>query len=98
MKKGYLEKIVLKLLKEYPITRKDDFILIAGVYKMLGVDVSKSFKDVMKNHGKLPSFESITRCRRKLQADNEELIDKASQKARKEEELKYFMEYGRKIK
>lgn len=98
MKKGYLEKIVFKLLKEYPITRKDDFILIAGVYKMLGIDLNRSFKDVMKNHDKLPSFESITRCRRKMQAKNEELIDKKTEKIRKEEELKYFMEYGRKIK
>ena len=52
----------------------------------------------MKNHDKLPSFESITRCRRKMQAKNEELIDKKTEKIRKEEELKYFMEYGRKIK
>ena len=69
-----IEPIVKELLELYPKTRDDDFYLIGSVYFMLAPEIkSKSFLDIIKNHSfyGLPSFESITRARRKVQAENE---------------------------
>ena len=57
-------------------SRNDDFILINEVYKRYYFNTQIiSFDSMINNHKyyKLPSFESITRARRKLQAEKEEL-------------------------
>ena len=66
-----LEAEVFKILCEYPIARKDDRFLVTAVYSNY-VNVNMPFKEVMKNYT-LPPFESITRCRRKIQETNEKL-------------------------
>ena len=71
-----IEDIVKEILKEMPETRDDDFRLVAEVYFKLNPDiVNLSFPMVMLAHKtlNLPYFESITRSRRKLQAEFEEL-------------------------
>ena len=61
------------LLAQYPATRDDDRKLIGAVYTVFyGVDVNAPFKDILLND-KLPNFETIRRCRQKIQEENEEL-------------------------
>lgn len=66
-----LEPIVKEVLEEDVMSREDDFTLIVDVYYKLNEEViDYTFSQVMLAHKLLglPSFESITRCRRKLQA------------------------------
>ena len=68
-----LEEYVKPVLDTNVSARCDDFILILEVYKkFLGKTTyleDMTFADLMENHIvlNLPPFESITRCRRKLQ-------------------------------
>lgn len=94
-----VESIVKELLEYYPATREDDFYLVGSVYYMIKPEIkTKTFLDIMKNHSfyGLPSFESITRARRKVQAENEELLSSKA-KIRKREELEYLDYYGKKV-
>ena len=88
--------LVMTALKEEPKTRGDNFFLYIAVLKNF-IDPKMSLEAVCENHKTLgiPSLESITRCRRKLQADNPELRDAAADKVRAEEEQE-FIEYSRK--
>lgn len=64
------------LLKKYPVTRDDDKMLIGAVYGLYyDVDMDTPFREILCND-KLPSFETIRRCRQKAQADHEELRGK----------------------
>lgn len=70
------EFIVKVVLEEMPETREDDFLLVAEVYCKMKPDIiTLPFNLVMLNHKdfKLPYFETITRARRKLQAENQSL-------------------------
>lgn len=91
-----IEPIVKELLELYPKTRDDDFYLIGSVYFMLAPEIkSKSFLDIIKNHSfyGLPSFESITRARRKVQAENDDLVSNKAKRIREKEEREYFEYY-----
>lgn len=72
-----LEPLVKKVLEEYPDTRNDDDILIFRVYKEINEDamIRELFCEILLNRKKynLPSYKSIERCRRKLQATYEHL-------------------------
>ena len=61
---------VEKFLTKYPVLRDDDEKLMANIWsKHLGDITFINGEDILKmlaNH-KLPSYESISRCRRKLQ-------------------------------
>ena len=61
-------------LEKYPICRNDDKILIPTVYKLFyDFDVTvHTAKDLLLDKN-LPSFETITRCRRKIQEDRLDL-------------------------
>lgn len=64
------------ILYTCPQSRNDDFILINEVYKRYYFNTKIiSFDSMLNNHRnyKLPSFESITGTRRKVQAEKEEL-------------------------
>ena len=83
------------LLAQYPATRDDDRKLIGAVYTVFyGVDVNAPFKDILLND-KLPNFETIRRCRQKVQQENEDLrADDPVEEVRiaKQED---FLEYAR---
>lgn len=93
-----VEDIVYQVLKEVPEARKDDFVLVAEVYNRIQPLINNvSFNQVMLAHKELglPYFESISRCRRRLQNIFEELRpSKEVQEARDEEQLVY-REYAR---
>jgi hypothetical protein len=90
-----IQQKVEEILKQYPGTRDDDRELIKTLYgKYYGVDYYKPWGAVIKDKN-LPSFESIRRCRQKLQEQNEDLRgSKKSEEARlaKQEE---YLEYAR---
>ncbi len=90
-----LQPIVKEILEHNVIAREDDFILIGMVYYKLH-PVDYTFSYIAKHHKelKLPSFESITRDRRKVQEAYPELVSEEAKEIRREEEIKYMYEYG----
>lgn len=81
------------MLTRYPICRDNDRLLIGAVYATYyNVDMNEPFKEVLKND-KLPSFETIGRCRRKAQEQHEELRGKRDKE--RIERQKEFIEYAK---
>lgn len=99
MKLKNLESMVLKIMQRYEATRSDDFVLIYVVYREIAIHkeicfnmpLTDSFCDMMMNHKKygFPSFESITRTRRKIFETHPELKPKKITKERKKAEEEY---------
>lgn len=70
------ENVVLNILKSFPLARSDDYFLMSKVCEQLNPDVcSKPFKQVMQQHKTLgvPNWETVSRCRRKVQEKHPEL-------------------------
>ena len=95
---GRLNKMQTKvehILEEYPATRDSDRMLIGAVYAIYyGVDVrNEPFGKVLANDN-LPSFETIGRCRRKAQEENEALRGKRDKDriAMQEEYIEYAIQ------
>ena len=90
-----IHQMVESILRQYPGTRDDDRELIQTLYgKYYGVDFYKPWGSVIKDKN-LPSFESIRRCRQKLQEQNEDLRgSKKSEEARLNKQEEY-LEYAR---
>ena len=92
-----METIVKTLLEEYPRTRGNDNALITGVFWLIDPELmNMPFKEVLKTKG-LPSFESITRARRKIQEKYPILNDEKARKVRQKEERKYRKYYAEKM-
>ena len=98
MKFDIREKVKLVLTKDV-CARDYDTVLFAGVVREYGFDYKTiSFLSVLnlQHKGKLPSFESITRARRKCQEDFPELRgSEQAQDARLIEQETYREEYRR---
>ena len=92
-----IKKTVYKILKEDEYARKDDNYLIMRVVQELEPDLAgKTFANVMQNMTyKSISCESITRKRRQFFAEYPELKNAKAEKARREEEENYILEYSR---
>ena len=77
MKINYLEDYVFEILRNDELSRRDDcYLILKVIEKLYPYEIGKKFKDVMFNaKNKGISFESITRCRRKLQKKYPELKD-----------------------
>lgn len=97
MKKNYYD-IVKGILSEYPKTRDDD-LLLWGVFlhKYQYVGRNENFYDVIQTaqKRKIPSYESITRVRRKVQ-ECEPLLRGTRRAVRKQEEKEYHDFYRHK--
>ena len=86
-------------LRNTPRTRDDDFALyyaVATMYLPKGLASTISFRDLMLNAGKygIPAFGSVTRVRRLLQSENEELRG-LQYNNRKRMEGEFRSEFGR---
>lgn len=95
MELRHLKTNVEHILETDEETRGDDFALIVKVYKeMKGtLFTSLKFEALMLGHETfgLPSFESITRCRRKIQAERPELrATREVENIRMDEQKKYL--------
>ena len=92
-----LESTVKAVLMAHPSARDDDFILINRVYAHYKFDAGSTyFDELMTSHKKynLPSFESITRARRKLQAEYPELRASQATQAIRKYEQESFRDYA----
>jgi hypothetical protein len=93
-----IKKTVYKILKEDPYAREDDWYLIQQVVVALVPGNSGTAFGTILTEMKYQgiSFEAITRARRKIQEQYSELRAKKDiEKARREEEENYIIEYGR---
>lgn len=90
------EEVVLELLERNKVLRTDDFLLYCAVLKRIGIDTNKPFREIMINHKilGLPSFETVSRCRRKIQETRQDLIDWGTAVIRADEKEK-FINYSR---
>lgn len=91
-----LYDVVKVILIENPATRDDDMLLWgAFLGKYLIVRPDEYFYDVLRTcrSRKIPSYESITRARRKVQEQEPNLRGKRY-KVRKKEEEEYRSYYG----
>lgn len=86
------------LLEKYPRTRDSDKLLIGAVYAhFYGVEVGNtSFKEVLLND-KLPSFETIGRCRRKIQEQREDLRGTKAKEAERLNAQKEYIAYATEV-
>ena len=89
--------LVEKILKEHPDTRDDDhklYVWIVSIVKpeLMRAPFGRTFWDAKSNG--LPSYESITRARRKAQEKHPDLRGKAWEK-RHDRENDYIRNYGR---
>lgn len=80
------EDRVSYVLEKYSSTRKSDNHLILAVYATIDKDIVKlPFKDAIRKittDKRFPSFETISRCRRKIQANRPELRDEGTNEIR----------------
>lgn len=81
---------VKRILENKPETRSDDWLLILEVWKEY-ISTEIPVGTLLTHHIELgvPNFESIRRCRQKIQADNPHLVNEAARVLRKEEESEY---------
>lgn len=86
-----ISNIVLRVLNDHKEARKDDFVLLGYVLDELGVPANFDMRTMLHNHivFGLPSFESITRARRKVQANYPELKDAKAVEIRAAEQEQY---------
>lgn len=89
MKLKTLEPVVLNILEHNKIAREDDFILYGAVLKRFGIDLKISIAEFLataKNNN-MPTFESVSRCRRHITELRQDL--KANTVKRQEQEEIY---------
>lgn len=89
------EEIVIDVLRRNERARKDDFILYGSVLRQLGVDLSTSLYEFLSKAktNKMPTFETVSRCRRHI---NELLPELADQKTveKRIEKIADFKKYN----
>lgn len=95
-----LEKTVREIMVEDPITRGDDDILYVRVLKRAGIEINNiTAETYIMNYRrlKLPTIESVGRCRRRVQAKDETLkpTPEIELKRRKTEQSYYYYSIGR---
>ena len=94
-----IKKTVYKILGQDKLAREDDWYLIQQVLiKMLGCNQGTAFGQVLQGMKvKGISFEAITRQRREFLEENPQLRVENVEKARREEEENYYLEYSKHI-
>lgn len=92
-----IKKTVYKILREDKLAREDDWYLIQqALIELLPCNAGTAFGQVLQGmRVKGISFEAITRCRRKFMEENPQLKEQNVEKARREEEENYYLEYRR---
>lgn len=76
MKLKTVEQAVKYSLENNANTRVNDFVLYIDALRNMGYDVTYLEKFFNENGTRVPSFESVTRCRRLVQSQRPELKDK----------------------
>lgn len=94
-----LEDVVYDVLTKKIKARDDDFELVLRVYETLCPDLLEmKLISILSDHKEygLPSFESITRARRKIQSQHKELISQKTRQKRMKLEREYRDYYSKK--
>ena len=92
-----MEKVVLRVLESIPAARSDDYVLMWYVCCEVKPEITEMpFAYVLCHHKLLgmPNWETVTRCRRKIQEKRPDLISPDTARKRKREETEY-REYAR---
>ena len=92
-----IKKTVYRILREDKLAREDDWYLIQQVLiELLPCNSGTAFGQVLQGmRVKGISFEAITRQRRKFLEENPQLRVENVEKARRDEEQEYYLEYMR---
>lgn len=87
-----IESVVADILTDNPATRSDDYLLYREMCSRICPQAGAlPLSTALEQHKALgmPSWETVSRCRRKIQERNPELRDPAAAKVRAEEEQEY---------
>ncbi len=87
-----IESVVKNILTDVPATRTDDYLLYREICNRVCPRAGAlPLTTALENHKALgmPSWETVSRCRRKIQERSPELRDPATAKVRAEEEKQY---------
>lgn len=89
MRLSKLEPVVKKVLVNAEESRKDDFILYGLVLLNMGYDLNMKLGEFLLDAkaNKVPSFASVTRCRRKIFELYPEIKDMETTEIRKQQEI-----------
>ncbi len=93
-----IESRVKQILEDEPNTRGDDYVLYGRyISKYHNSLVSINLVDALTNHIELgmPSFETVTRVRRRLQADTLSLRPTESTRLKRKSQEENFIDYAR---
>ena len=92
-----IKKIVYRILNEDKLAREDDWYLIQQVLiELLPCNSGTAFGQVLQGmRVQGISLEGIARCGRKLMEERAQLKEQDVERARREEEEKYYLEYMR---
>lgn len=95
MKLKSLESIVIDALKRNPRARQDDFILYGSVLKAMKVSFETTIFQFLATakENKMPTFESVSRCRRHIQELMPELKDQKAA-VKREEKIEDYKIYN----
>lgn len=88
------EGIILPILERYPAARSDDRVLYYWVLKDQGFDLSVSLSRFLLGC-EYPSYDSVSRVRRKLQEKYPELLPKENERLARQKAEEDFKEYAR---
>lgn len=86
-----ISNIVLRVLNQHEEARKNDFVLFSYVLDELGIPSNFDMRTMLNNHVifGLPSFASVTRARRKIQAKYPEFKEAKAVEIRAAEQEQY---------
>lgn len=98
-RKREIKKTVYRILNEDEYARQDDNYLILRVVQELEPSIAgTAFSNVMQQLSfRGISLEGITRARRKFFEEHPELKVEKAEKARREKEEEYFLEYSKHV-
>ena len=85
---------VIAVLEDLPTSRDRDEVLMLEVYRRRGVDIYAPFASVI-NARRLPSYESISRMRRKAQEERPDLrpsVWASKKRTRRQKDLFDFLD------
>lgn len=85
---------VISVLEDLPTSRDRDEVLMLEVYRHRGIDIYAPFASVI-NSRRLPSYESISRMRRKAQEERPDLrpsVWASKKRTRRQKDLFDFLD------
>lgn len=89
-----IEAKVEYLLEKYPHTRDSDKALLTNLYVMFyKVNIFDSFTDILFND-ELPTYDTVSRARRKVQERREDLRAKDKVEAQRIADQEAYIEYA----